>query len=73
MGFAVVVAAVVVGPRHFGRGNMCLHFQKTLVRNSARRTVSPKQELDWEGRQQIVEHDRSQTEIIYRGKPQRTF
>ena len=33
MGFAVVVAVVVVEPRRFGRGNWCLHFPKALVRN----------------------------------------
>ena len=49
MGFAVVVAAVVVEPRRFGRGNWCLHFPKALVRNESRRTASPKKELD-EGR-----------------------
>ena len=48
MGFAVVVAAVVVEPRRFGRGNWCLHFPKALVRNESRRTASPKKELGWE-------------------------
>ena len=46
---AVVVAAVVVEPRRFGRGNWCLHFPKALVRNESRRTASPKKDLD-EGR-----------------------
>ena len=48
MGFAVVVAAVVVEPRRFSRGNWCLHFPKALVRNESRRTASPKKELGWE-------------------------
>ena len=50
MGFAVVVAAVVVEPRRFGRRNWCLHFPKALVRkfNESRRTASPKNELGWE-------------------------
>ena len=33
MGFNVVVAAVVVRLRRFGRGNTCLHFPNTFVRN----------------------------------------
>ena len=48
MGFAVVVAAVVVEPRRFGRGNWCLHFPKALVTNESRRIASPKKELGWE-------------------------
>ena len=48
MEFAVVVAAVVVEPRRFSRGNWCLHFPKALVSNESRRTASPKKELGWE-------------------------
>ena len=48
VGFAVVVAAVVVEPRRFSRGNWCLQFPKALVRNESRRTASPKKELGWE-------------------------
>ena len=47
MGFAVVVAAVVVEPRRFDRGNWCLQFPKALVRNESRRTTSPEKELGW--------------------------
>ena len=48
MGFAVVVAAVVVEPRRFSRGNWCLQFPKALVRNESRRTASTQKELGWE-------------------------
>ena len=72
MGFAVVVAAVVVEPRRFGRGNWCLHFPKALVRNESRRTASPKKELGWErgskSSRKIVEKKSSQNGILYSGK-----
>ena len=72
MGFAVVVAAVVVEPRRFSRGNWCLQFPKALVRNESRRTASPKKELGWErgskSSRKIVEKKSSQNGILYSGK-----
>ena len=71
MGFAVVVAAVVVEPRRFGRGNWCLHFPKALVRNESRRTASTQKELGWErgskSSRKIVEKKSSQNGILYSG------
>ena len=32
MGFAVVVAAIVVEPERFGRGKLCLHSLKACVK-----------------------------------------
>ena len=72
VGFAVVIAAVVVEPRRFGRGNWCLQFPQALVRNESRRTASPKKELGWErgwkSSRKIVEKRSSQNGILYSGK-----
>ena len=74
MGFAVVVAAVVVEPRRFGRfgrGNWCLHFPKALFRNESRRTASPKKELVGRGGRKVVEkssENKSRNGILYSGK-----
>ena len=72
VGFAVVVAAVVVEPRRFSRGNWCLQFPKALVRNESRRTASTQKELGWErgskSSRKIVEKKSSQNGILYSGK-----
>ena len=72
MGFAVVVAAVVVEPRRFSRGNWCQHFPEALVRNESRRTASLKKELGWERgakiSRKIVEKKSSQNGILCSGK-----
>ena len=62
MGFAVVVAAVVVEPRRFARGNWCLQFPKALVRNESRRTASPKKELGW-----VVEKSSKEKKVLRMG------
>ena len=61
VGFAVVVAAVVVEPRRFSRGNWCQQFPKALVRNESRRTASPKKELGWERGRKVVEKSSTKT------------
>ena len=46
MGFAAVVAAVLVEAMRFGKGTPCLQFPRALARKESRRAASPKEELD---------------------------
>ena len=56
MGFAVVVAAVLIEPGRFGRGSCFLHIPKNLVRNEFRRAAPPKRRGD--GVESIFENEK---------------